>query len=164
MSRFTSTFIAAASAVLLGAVLAGCSAQSGPQKPRPVTPANFESLTPPQSLLREDTIEAGTHDRSLSRLAYVGVWARSGDGCAMMDQTAFDGFAVITPGTLRHPDETCSFEPGVPGQGYLQGEASCEVGRKTIKRTISMEMLSRSAMHLSIDGAGQNLVRCHLPG
>jgi len=81
----------------------------------------------------------------------------------MMDQTAFDGFAVITPGTLRHPGETCSFEPGAPGQGYLQGEASCTVGRKTIKRDFSVEMLSRSALRLSIDGADQNLVRCHLP-
>ena len=163
MSRLTSTIIAAASAALLSAALAGCAAQSGPQKPRPVTPPNFESLTPPRSLLREDTIEAGTHDRNESRLAYVGIWARSGDACAMMDQTAFDGFAVITPGTLRHPGETCSFEPGAPGQGYLQGEASCTVGRKTIKRDFSVEMLSRSALRLSIDGADQNLVRCHLP-
>lgn len=163
MSRLTSTIIAAASAALLAAALAGCAAQSSPPQPRPVAPPNFESLTPPRSLLREDTIEAGTHDRNESRLAYVGIWARSGDGCAMMDQTAFDGFAVITPGTLRHPRETCSFEPGAPGQGYMQGEASCKVGRKTIKRAISMEMLSRSAMQLSIDGADQNLVRCHLP-
>jgi hypothetical protein len=110
MSRLTSTINAAASAALLSAVLAGCSAQSGPKKPRSVTPPNFESLTPPQSLLREDTIEAGTHDRSSSRLAYVGVWAVSGDACAMMDQTAFEGYAVITPGSLRHPDETCSFD------------------------------------------------------
>lgn len=163
MSRLPSTMIAAASAVLLAAVLAGCAAQSGPQKPRPVTPPNFESLTPPQSLLREDTVEAGTHDRNASRLAYVGIWAQSGDACAMMDQTAFDGFAVITPGTLRYPGETCSFEPGAPGQGYLQGEASCKAGRKTVKRTLSVEMLSRSAIRLSIDGADQNLVRCHLP-
>ena len=160
MSRLTSTIIAAAAAALL----AGCAAQSGPkQQPRPVAPPNFESLTPPQSLLREDTVEAGTHDRNVSRLAYVGIWARSGDACAMMDQTAFDGFAVITPGTLRHPGETCSFEPGAPGQGYLQGEASCKMGRKTIKRDFSVEMLSRSAMRLSIGGTDQNLVRCHLP-
>lgn len=163
MSRLTFTIVAAASVALLSAALAGCSAQSGPKKTRSVTPANFEFLTPPQSLLREDTIEAGTHDRSSSRLAYVGVWAVSGDACAMMDQTAFDGYAVITPGSLRHPDETCSFDAGPPGQAYSQFEASCEVGRKTIKRLITVDMATRNAMRLSVDGASQAMTRCHLP-
>jgi hypothetical protein len=163
MSRFTSKIIPAAFAALLGVVLAGCSAQSGPKKPRSVTPPNFESLTPPQSLLREDTIEAGTHDRSSSRLAYVGVWAVSGDACAMMDQTAFEGYAVITPGSLRHPDETCSFDAGAPGQAYSQFEASCKVGRKTLKRMITVDMATRNAMRLTIDGRSHAMTRCHLP-
>lgn len=117
---------------------------------------------PPQSLLREDTIEAASHDRSISRLAYVGVWAKSGDACAMMDQTVFDGYAVISPGSLRHPGETCSFEPGAAGQGYLQIEASCKVKRKTRKRAITISMANSIAMTLSVDGESQTLTRCHM--
>lgn len=162
MSRLTSTIFTAASAALLGAALAGCVAQTGSKSSRPSVPDNFSSLMPPQSLLREDTIEAASHDRSISRLAYVGVWAKSGDACAMMDQTVFDGYAVISPGSLRHPGETCSFEPGAAGQGYLQIEASCKVKRKTRKRAITISMANSIAMTLSVDGESQTLTRCHM--
>lgn len=163
MSRLTTSIFTTASAALLSVALVGCQTEPSSRSSRPAVPANFSSLMPPQSLLRDDTIEAASHDRGVSRLAYVGVWARSGDACAMMDQTAFEGYAVITPGSLRHPDETCSFEAGQPGQAYSQFEASCKVGRKTVKRMITVEMASRSAMRLSVDGTSQGLVRCHLP-
>jgi hypothetical protein len=163
MSRLTSTIIAAASAALVSLALAGCVAQSSSQKSGPATPENFHLLMPPQSLLQEDTVEAASHDRNSSRLAYVGVWAKSGDACAMMDQTAFDGYAVITPGSLRHPGETCSFEPGAPGQGNLQFDASCKVKRKARNRTIVVEMQNSRSMRLSIDGESRSMVRCYLP-
>jgi hypothetical protein len=143
--------------------LYGCTAQSGAQKPRPVTPPNFHSLMPPQSLLRDDTIEAASHDRAQSRLAYVGVWAKSGEACAMMDQTAFEGYAVITPGTLRQPGETCTFDQGEPEQGYLRFEASCKAGRKSRTREITVYMQDAEKMQLGIDGTARSLTRCHLP-
>lgn len=162
MSRLTTSIFAATSAAFLSMALAGCQTESPSKPSRPAVPANFSSLMPPQSLLRDDTIEAASHDRNSSRLAYVGVWAKSGDACAMMDQTAFEGYAVITPVSLRHPGETCSFESGAPGQGYLQLEASCKIKRKTRKRTINIAMANSTAMTLSIDGQSQTLTRCHM--
>lgn len=162
MSRPLSTITSAVSAALLCAALYGCTAQSGPQKPRPVTPPNFESLMPPQSLLRDDTIEAASHDRAASRLAYVGVWAKSGEACAMMDQTAFEGFAVITPTALRRSGETCTFDQGEAEQGYLQFEASCKAGRKTRTRQVTVSMQNSKQMQLGIDGSARSLTRCHL--
>jgi hypothetical protein len=162
MSRLTTSIFTTASAALLSVALVGCQTEPSSKSSRPAVPANFSSLMPPQSLLRDDTIEAASHDRSASRLAYVGVWAKSGDACAMMDQTAFDGFAVITPGSLRRPGETCSFEPGAPGQGYLQFEASCKVKRKKRKRTITISMMNSTAMSLSVDSQSQTLTRCHM--
>ncbi|WP_394690063.1 hypothetical protein [Hoeflea sp.] len=162
MSRLTTSIFAMTTAALLSVALAGCQSQSPAKPSRPAVPDNFSSLMPPQSLLRDDTIEAASHDRSSSRLAYVGVWAKSGDACAMMDQTAFDGFAVITPNSLRRPGETCSFDQGAAGQGYQQFDASCKVRRKKRKRTIIISMMNSTAMSLSVDGKSQTLTRCHM--
>lgn len=160
MSRLKTTILLV---VMLPLVMSGCVSEPGPRTAAKTTPSNFGTLMPPQSLLREDTIEAASHDRSSSRLAYVGVWAPTGDHCAMMDQTAFEGFAVITPGSIRQSGLSCSFEPGVTGQGYLQFEASCKVKRKTRKRTITILMANSAAMTLGIDGESRNMTRCHLP-
>ncbi|WP_299868168.1 hypothetical protein [uncultured Hoeflea sp.] len=152
--------------ILIGALtLAGCVAQSGGPAKKRAVPDNFHSLMPPQSLLREDTAEAATHDRSASRLAYVGVWATSPDKCAMMDQTAFDGYAVITPQSLRQSGETCTFEPGLTGQGALTFQASCKAGRKKMSRTITVAMQNSERLTLAVGGAapGRTYVRCHLP-
>ncbi|WP_420408852.1 hypothetical protein [Hoeflea sp.] len=161
MSRQGIHFIAAAA--VLSLLLAGCVGQTKPKPAGPRTPKNFHSLMPPQSLLRDDTIEAASHDRATSRLAYVGVWAKSGEACAMMDQTAFEGFAVITPGSLRRSGETCTFDQGEPEQGYLQFEASCKAGRKTRPRQLTVFMQDAEKMQLGIDGTTRSLTRCHLP-
>jgi hypothetical protein len=161
MSRPEKFLIAAAA--VLSLVLAGCMAQTKPKPSGPKTPDNFHSLMPPQSLLRDDTIEAASHDRATSRLAYVGVWAKSGEACAMMDQTAFEGFAVVTPTTLRRSGETCTFDQGEPEQGYLQFEASCKAGRKTRTRQLTVYMQDAEKMQLGIDGTARSLTRCHLP-
>ncbi|MEQ8479613.1 MAG: hypothetical protein RIC18_03075 [Hoeflea sp.] len=161
MSRPEKFLIAAAA--VLSLLLAGCVAQTKPKSSGSGTPENFHSLMPPKSLLRDDTIEAASHDRATSRLAYVGVWARSGEACAMMDQTAFEGFAVITPATLRRSDETCTFDQGEPEQGYLRFEASCKAGRRTRARELTVYMQDAEKMQLGIDGTARSLTRCHLP-
>lgn len=145
--------------------LAGCVADSGGPRNQNAVPENFHSLMPPQSLLADDTLEAARHDRSTSRLAYVGVWAASGDACAMMDQTVFDGYAVITPGGLRQPGETCTFELGRSGQGAHVFQASCRAGRKTLERAIVVTMQNSDRLELKTgdNGPGRTYVRCHLP-
>jgi len=160
MSRLLTTLMMAA----LALTLAGCVDLPGPRKVAKTVPDNFGTLMPPKMVLRDDTVAAATHDRNASRLAYVGVWAGNGDACAMMDQTAFDGYAVITPDSLRLPGETCSFEPGQPGNAAMSFDATCKVNRKTVRKTIRIDMSSSQQLHLTpAPGAPvQNLVRCHL--
>ena len=142
----------------------GCVAQSSQRPARPPA-VNLDAVLPPQSLLQDDTLEALSHDRSTSRLAYVGVWATDGDKCAMMDQTAFRGFAVITPSSMRRSAETCSFDPGTPGSEAVRLEASCKArGNKTRKRDVTLQMLSSRSIYISMapDGPGVQMVRCRL--
>ena len=109
-----------ASTLALALALAGCVAPSGTGQSSRSARVDPNAVLPPQSLLRDDTIEALTHNRGQSRLGYVGVWAVNADACAMMDQTAFDGFAVLTPESLRQNGETCAFAPGALGQSRLE--------------------------------------------
>jgi len=160
MSRLAQSIIG----ISLALTLAACVSEP---ETRPVVrsvPDNFSTLMPPQNLLRDDTVAAATHDRNQSRLAYVGVWAPNGDACAMMDQTDFDGFAVITPDSLRRPGETCSFEPGQPSNASLRVDATCKQGKKTIRRTLGFDMPSNQQLNLltAPDAPGVTLVRCHL--
>ncbi len=163
--RMSRTKTIALAAVL---ALAGCVAHPG-SGTHPATSARAslvdpDAVLPPQVLLREDTVTALTHNRSQSRLAYVGVWAVDADHCAMMDQTSFEGFAAITPDSLRQPGETCSFEPGAPGEGSVRLEASCTRNRKISNRPILVEMLNSQSMVLSNDAdrPGTRMIRCHL--
>lgn len=144
--------------------LSGCVAQHSSQSAKKPG-VNLDAVLPPESLLREDTLSALHHDRSQSRLAYVGVWASDGEKCAMMDQTAFQGFAVITPDSIRRSSETCDISAGEPGSAANQLDAMCKAGgQKTTRRSISIQMLSGSQMHLSSesDTAGSTMVRCRL--
>ncbi|WP_342887703.1 hypothetical protein [Hoeflea sp. AS16] len=152
-------------AMIVTLALCGCVAQSPQNAGGRKTSVNLDAVLPPQSLLRDDTLAALSHDRSQSRLGYVGVWATDGDKCAMMDQTAFEGFAVITPNSLRRSAETCTFEPGEPGSNVARLDATCKArGRKTTKRTISLQMLSSRSLYLRTapDRPGVAMVRCRL--
>ncbi|MEM5473491.1 hypothetical protein WNZ14_17300 [Hoeflea sp. AS60] len=151
--------------MIVSLALWGCVAQpsqnSGPKKPA----VNLDAVLPPQSLLHDDTNTALTHDRGESRLAYVGVWATDGDKCAMMDQTAFEGFAVITPDSIRRSAETCTFEPGEPGSTSVRLDATCKArGNTSTQRTITLQMLSSRSLYLSATSAtpAATMVRCRL--
>ncbi|MBU4530207.1 MAG: hypothetical protein KUA43_06165 [Hoeflea sp.] len=141
--------------------LAGCvSEPQSPPSPRmPVV--NLDAVLPPESLLREDTLTALSHDRNASRLAYVGVWATDGDRCAMMDQTDFEGFAVITPDSIRQSSGTCTFAQPAPGETSVLLNATCKAGGN---RTVSIQMLNSQTMHLSTAPGqpGAQMVRCRL--
>jgi len=149
---------------IMALALWGCVAPPSPHSARKPL-VNLDAVLPPQSLLREDTLTALTHDRGESRLAYVGVWASDGDKCAMMDQTAFQGFAVITPDSIRQSGDTCTFEQGEPGSATLRFDATCEArGKKTTNRSITVQMLSTGSLYLSAapDRPGVAMVRCRL--
>lgn len=144
-------------------VLAGCvSEPSSKSSSKPKV--SLEAVLPPESLLREDTLAALSHDRSQSRLAYVGVWATDGEKCAMMDQTSFQGFAVITPDSIRRSNETCEIAQGEPGSAVNSLEATCKARGKTTERNISLQMLSSRELYIgtSSDSPGTAMVRCRL--
>lgn len=145
-------------------MLAACVSEPASRPVARSVPDNFNTLMPPQNLLRDDTVAAATHDRNQSRLAYVGVWAHNGDACAMMDQTDFDGFAVITPDSLRNSGESCSFAPGQQGNASLRFDATCTKGKQITRRTLSINMTSSQQLELRTapDAPGMTLIRCHL--
>lgn len=159
MSRIKITIAIAALA------LSGCVAQPSPNSSAPKPVVSLDAVLPPQSLLAEDTVTALTHDRSESRLSYVGVWATDGDKCAMMDQTQFDGFAVITPDSIRQSGGACTFGQGQPGSDTVGLDATCGAkGKKTTKKAMTVQMLSSQSMRLA-DPAGSpgvTMVRCRL--
>lgn len=162
MSRLKTSILVMAA--LLPWAISGCVSEPGSQPTAKRSLIDPNAVLPPQVLLREDTNEALSHNRSESRLAYVGVWAVDADTCAMMDQTSFDGFAVLTPQTLRRSDETCSFEPGQTGSSSLQLEATCEANGSSTNRTLGVHMANSQSLRLinAPGEPGSTYVRCHL--
>lgn len=146
--------------MLVPLVLAGCVSEPQSNSPRrPVV--SLEAVLPPESLLRDDTLTALAHDRNSSRLAYVGVWATDGEKCAMMDQTEFEGFAVITPDSIRQSGGTCTFPQTAPGETGVRLNATCEAQGN---RVFSLQMLNRETLYLSSASGqpGTRMVRCRL--
>ncbi|MBC7281157.1 hypothetical protein [Hoeflea sp.] len=146
--------------MLVPFVLAGCVSEPQPGVPsKPVV--NLDAVLPPQSLLRDDTLAALAHDRNVSRLAYVGVWATDGDKCAMMDQTEFEGFAVITPDSIRQSGGTCTFVPTAAGEASVRLDATCKARGN---RVFSIQMFNSQLLHLSTAPGqpGTSMVRCRL--
>lgn len=149
--------------LVLGAVLSGCTAGGGQPKSNAIA-EDPDAVTPPLSLLQKDTVEALQHDRRTSGLAYVGVWAATAQGCAMIDQTAYDGFAVITPSSVRQFEERCETSEASRQGNRIVLAAKCSAEGETTSRTVDITMKNAYAMHLSNDPRTQgfHLVRCHL--
>lgn len=159
----------AISAGLVAACLAiaACAPQGGarPGDRATARPAP-DAATPPESLLQEDTVAALRHDRRASGLAHVGVWAATYEGCAMIDQTAYDGFAVITPEGVRQFEETCRTVDARREGGRVTLSAECKAEGAASRRTIVVTVVDAQTIHiLNPPGtAGFSLKRCHLPG
>lgn len=113
--------------------------------------------------LQADTLEAAKHDRTKSKIAYIGVWAASAPGCAKIDQDVYDSFAVITPSQVRQFEEVCAIKAAPLTSNTTILEARCSAEGETRKGTIRIEMLNGQSMMFSHgDGKPYPLYRCHL--
>mgnify|MGYP000218120715 CR=1 FL=1 len=163
--RKVGTLIFAPITLLMLAVLSACVAGDGGSSLKSASKdPDPGAVTPPEMVLQKDSVEALKHDRRQSGLAYVGVWASDEAGCRKMDQTPFEGYAVITPTTLRQPDETCSYEQATGQGGTFTLAASCERDGATSQRTIAITMVNPKSLLLQnrADQPGTTMIRCHL--
>lgn len=128
-----------------------------------VTAMNPEAILSPKDKLQADTIAATEHDRSASKIPYIGAWAASPDGCALIDQSVYDSFAVITPTSIRQFEEGCTYTPPPLQSNVHQIQATCTAEGETSQRTIRIEVVNSETIRLSnIEGrAGTEMYRCN---
>ena len=129
-----------------------------------VTAQNPEAILSAPETLQADTLEAARHDRSQSKIAYVGAWAGDANGCSLIDQGVYDGFAVITPNSIRMFEELCTIQGAPMNANSTVLEASCSAEGETNPSKIKIEMLNGENMKLAHEGtSGFELIRCWLP-
>lgn len=129
-----------------------------------VTAQNPEAILSAPETLQADTLEAARHDRRQSKIAYVGAWAGDANGCSLIDQGVYDGFAVITPNSIRMFEELCTIQGAPMNANSTVLEASCSAEGETNPSKIKIEMLNGENMKLAHEGtSGFELVRCWLP-
>ncbi len=146
-------------------VAPGQQAGNGQQLESSITPDNPEAILQPKNRLQEDTIVAAEHDRNESGIPYIGVWAASAPGCSLIDQGAYDSFAVITPSGIRQFEEVCTYVPRESASNLHEMVATCRAEGETATHVKRIEMVNGQNLKLSnIEGrAGFDLIRCNLP-
>ncbi|MBG21549.1 MAG: hypothetical protein CML31_16625 [Rhizobiales bacterium] len=157
--------IAAAGLSVAIASISGCVGSDGASALKGVkADPDPGAVTPPEMVLRKDTVEALKHDRRASGLPYVGVWASEEAGCRKMDQTAFDGYAIITPTSIRQSEDTCSYEQASGQGGTFSLAASCDADGAKSQRTINITMVNQKSLLIQnrADQPGTTMIRCHL--
>lgn len=128
-----------------------------------ITPDNPDAVLSPRANLQRDTIEAATHDRRTSKIAYIGTWASSAQGCSNIDQNTYDGFAVITTRHIRTFEEVCQIDAKPMSSNPETFTALCSAEGQGYKSKMTIEMLNGQSMKLRHEGtSGFNLIRCHL--
>ena len=171
MLKIKSGARAAGAATLAGLLLAACTEtateplQSAAGGSTSVAAENPDAVLQPASKLARDTQEAATHDRSRSKIAYVGVWAASAQGCAQIDQTVYDSFAVITPTSIRQFEEICTYSPPPITSNTHRLNATCQAEGETSSRVITIEIITGQTIRFqnSPNGRSWEMYRCHLP-
>lgn len=140
-------------------------ASSGEQPESAVTAENPEAILQPKSKLQEDTIVAAEHDRTESKIPFIGVWAASASGCALIDQGVYDSFAVITPSGIRQFEEICTYVPRESASNLHELVSTCQAEGETNTHIKRIAMVNGQNLKLSnIEGrAGFDLLRCNLP-
>lgn len=131
-----------------------------------MTAENPDAVLQPAAKLAKDTQEAATHDRRQSKLPYIGAWAASAQGCAQIDQSVYDSFAVITPTSIRQFEEFCTYSPPPTTSNVHRLNVTCTAEGETSKRVITIEMVNGQTMRFqnsTPDGRTWEMYRCHLP-
>lgn len=139
--------------------------QTSPENEVIRTAQNPDAVLSPPEKLQEDTLLAARHDRSVSKIPYVGAWAADASGCALIDQGVYDGFAVITASTIRQFEEGCTYLPPENASNVHELQATCQAEGETSERVIRIEMVNSENLKLTnIEGReGFDLIRCNLP-
>ncbi len=122
------------------------------------------SLLAPAAKLAPDTLEAARYDYRASKIFYIGAWATDDAGCAKIDQGPFDGFAVITPKSIRQNEEICAINAAPSEDNPASLQASCKAAGATASRQITLFVTAIGGLQL-INKAGAapiELVRCEL--
>lgn len=119
----------------------------------------------PADKLRADTRAAARAGSAGVGPAYVGVWVGKADDCAKVDQQPLEIFAVITPTTIRRYESVCNMPETQLSDGAATADAQCVVEGDVEARQVKLSLSSPDKLTLGgVDGAGVDLLRCHLPG
>ncbi len=129
-----------------------------------VTAENPEAVLSSPSKLRPDTLEAARHDRSQSKIAYVGAWAGLASQCKQIDTSVYDGFVVITPTSLRQFEEGCIINGKPLASNSEVIVAACKAEGQTYKSSYRIEMVNAQTMIFGLEGRNKTtMTRCRLP-
>lgn len=120
-------------------------------------------LSSPDHLLA-DTIDAAQHDRTESKIAYIGAWASDARGCGQIDQDVYDGFVIVTPTQVRSFEEICEIKAAPMQSNPTTLNAMCSAEGETYESKFIIEMVRGGEMKFKHEGtSGFNLIRCQLP-
>lgn len=129
------------------------------------TPDNPEAMLSSADKLEGDTLESVAFERGPGKPPYVGVWAASPSGCALIDQDVYDSFAVITPDAIRQFEEICSYTPSPATSNVHHLDATCQAEGETSNRVITIEMTNSQTITFQNQEGGNSweMFRCNLP-
>lgn len=115
--------------------------------------------------LRADTRAAARAGSAGVGPGYVGVWVGKAEDCARVDQQPLEQFAVITPTTIRRYESVCNMPETQLTDGAATVAAECVVEGDVEARQVKLSLPSPDKLTLGgAEGAGVDLLRCHLPG
>lgn len=114
--------------------------------------------------LRADTRAAARAGGASVVPAYVGVWAAKAEDCAKVDQEPLEMFAVITPTSMRRYESVCNIPETTMSNGAATLTAECIAEGDVETRQLTFKMNAPDRLSISVpEGAGPEMVRCHLP-
>jgi hypothetical protein len=134
------------------------------QGEKPVATGNPTAVLPPADKLRADSRAAARAGSAGVGPAYVGVWVGKAEDCAKVDQQPLEMFAVITPTTIRRYESVCNMPETALTDGTATVAAECVGEGEVETRQVKLSMPSPDRLTLGgTEGAGVDLLRCHLP-
>lgn len=114
--------------------------------------------------LRADTRAAARAGGTSMVPAYVGVWASKAEECAKVDLEPLEMFAVITPTSIRRYESVCNIPETAMSNGAATLSAECIAEGDVETRQLTFRMSAPDRLSIAVpEGAGPEMVRCHLP-